>query len=156
MLSEFLSNDSGEWKAPTGSSITEKVNGSWIWTWTHFFFNFFPFSPQSRTVHSCIFLVVGPSSCGMWDAASAWFDEQCHVRAQDSNQRNTVPPAAEHVNLTTRPPGQPQGGADFWVFTKMPRAWSRGKRDNRHISSVHWGASVSQRPCLACHLLNLF
>ena len=43
----------------------------------------------------------------MWDAASAWFDEQCHVRAQDSNQRNTGPPAAERANLTTRPRGQP-------------------------------------------------
>ncbi|XP_008530648.2 nuclear distribution protein nudE-like 1 isoform X2 [Equus przewalskii] len=43
----------------------------------------------------------------MWDAASAWFDEQCHVRAQDSNQRNTGPPAAERTDLTTRPRGQP-------------------------------------------------
>uniref|UniRef100_A0A8C4PRE4 E1A-binding protein p400 N-terminal domain-containing protein n=1 Tax=Equus asinus asinus TaxID=83772 RepID=A0A8C4PRE4_EQUAS len=58
-------------------------------------------------VHSCIFFVVGPSSCGTWDAASAWFDEQCHVRAQDSNQRNTGPPAAERANLTTWPRGQP-------------------------------------------------
>uniref|UniRef100_A0A9L0J3U6 Cerebral dopamine neurotrophic factor n=1 Tax=Equus asinus TaxID=9793 RepID=A0A9L0J3U6_EQUAS len=44
----------------------------------------------------------------MWDAASAWFDEQCHVRAQDSNQRNTGRPAAELADLTTRPGGQPQ------------------------------------------------
>ena len=43
----------------------------------------------------------------MWDAASAWFDEQCRVRTQDSNQRNTVPPAVERTNLTTRPRGQP-------------------------------------------------
>uniref|UniRef100_A0A9L0R6C6 RRM domain-containing protein n=2 Tax=Equus TaxID=9789 RepID=A0A9L0R6C6_HORSE len=41
---------------------------------------------QSPPVHSCIFFVVGPSSCGMWDTASAWFDEQCHVCAQDLNQ----------------------------------------------------------------------
>ena len=68
---------------------------------------FFPFSPQSTPVHSCIFFVVGPSSCGMWDTASAWSDEQCHVRAQDSNQRNTGPPAAERTNLTARPRGQP-------------------------------------------------
>ena len=67
----------------------------------------FSFFPQSPPVHSCIFFVVGPSSCGMWDAASAWSDEQCHVLAQDSNQRNTGPPAAEHTNLTTRPRGQP-------------------------------------------------
>ena len=48
-----------------------------------FFFKdfFIPFSPQSPPVHSCIFFVVGPSSCGIWDTASAWFDEQCHVRA---------------------------------------------------------------------------
>src|SRR3712207_6993902 len=48
------------------------------------------------------------SSCGMWDAASAWFDEQCHVCAQDSNQRNTGAPAVERANLTTQPRGQPQ------------------------------------------------
>ena len=47
---------------------------------------FFTFSSQSPPVHSCIFFVVGPSSCGMWDTASVWFDEQCHVLAQDSNQ----------------------------------------------------------------------
>ena len=60
----------------------------------------FPFSPQNPPVHRCIFFVVGPSTCGMWHAASAWFDEQCHVRAEDSNQGNTGPPAAERVNLT--------------------------------------------------------
>lgn len=76
--------------------------------WQHYHdFFFFPFSPQSPPVHSCVFFVVGSSSCGMWDAASAWFDEQCHVRAQDSNQRNTGPPAAERTNLTIRPRGQP-------------------------------------------------
>uniref|UniRef100_A0A9L0KEG4 Apoptosis antagonizing transcription factor n=2 Tax=Equus asinus TaxID=9793 RepID=A0A9L0KEG4_EQUAS len=62
----------------------------------------------SPPVHSCVFSVVGSSSCGMWDTASAWSDEQCHVRAQDSNQRNTGPPAAERMNLTTRPRGQPR------------------------------------------------
>ena len=71
-------------------------------------FYFFPFSPQSPPVHSCIFFVVGPPSCGMWDAASAWSDEQCHVHAQDSNQRNTGPPSAECTNLTTQPQDQPQ------------------------------------------------
>ena len=69
-----------------------------------FIFSFFSPKPP---VHSCIFFVVGPSSCGMWNAASAWSGEQCHVRAQDSNQRNTGPPAAERTNLTTRPRGQP-------------------------------------------------
>ena len=37
------------------------------------------------------FLVVGPSSCGMWDAASTWPDEWCHVHAQDLNQQNAGP-----------------------------------------------------------------
>ena len=44
-------------------------------TQTHFFFPkilFFLFFSQSPPVHSCVLLVVGPSSCGMWDAASAW------------------------------------------------------------------------------------
>ena len=50
-----------------------------------FLFYFFPFFPQSTSAHSCTFFVVGPSSCDMWDAASGWFDEQCHVCAQDSN-----------------------------------------------------------------------
>ena len=76
----------------------------------YFFLRFYlsPFSPQSPPVHSCIFFVVGPSSCGMWDAASAWFKEQCHVCAQDLNQQNTGPPAVECTNLTTWPRGQPQ------------------------------------------------
>ena len=78
-----------------------------------FFLKILSFSPQSPPVHSCILLAVGPSSCGMWDAASAWFDEQCHVRAQDSNQRNTGRLAAEHANLTTRPQGQPQEISSF-------------------------------------------
>ena len=76
-------------------------------------FYFFPFSPQSPPVHSCIFFIVGPSSCGMWDAASAWFNEQCHVRAQDLNQQNTEPPAVECTNLTARPRGQPQLSSFF-------------------------------------------
>ena len=46
---------------------------------------FFPFSPQSPLVHRCVCLVVGPSCCGMWDAASAWLVERCHVRTQDPN-----------------------------------------------------------------------
>ena len=70
-------------------------------------FIFFLFSPQSPPVHSCIFLIVGPSSCGMWDAAPAWPNEQRHVHAQDPNQQNTRLPATEHRNLTTRPWGQP-------------------------------------------------
>ena len=59
----------------------------------HFFFLgfFFSFFSQSPQVHSCVSLVAGPSSCGMWDASSAWPDEWCHVHAQDSNRRNPGP-----------------------------------------------------------------
>ena len=32
---------------------------------------FFLFSLQSPPVHSCVFLVVGPASCGMWDTTSS-------------------------------------------------------------------------------------
>ena len=60
-------------------------------------FYFFPFSLQGPPVHSCIFLAVGPSRCGMSDAASAWLDEECHVRTQDSNWRNTGQPAADRI-----------------------------------------------------------
>nr|XP_044617552.1 craniofacial development protein 1 isoform X2 [Equus asinus] len=63
--------------------------------------------PQTNVPSALPSLPAG-SGCGMWDAASAWFDEQCHVPAQDLNQRNTGPPAAECANLTTRPRGRPQ------------------------------------------------
>ena len=72
-----------------------------------YFILFFIFFSPKPPVHSCIFFIVGPSSCGMWDSASAWFSEQCHVRAQDSNQQNTGPPAAELVNLTIQPRASP-------------------------------------------------
>ena len=62
-------------------------------SWASFFFkillfSFFspkPFSPQ------LYILVVGPSSCGMWDAVSAPLHELCHVRARDLNRRNPGP-----------------------------------------------------------------
>src|SRR3712207_6933106 len=69
------------------------------------------------------------SSCGMWDAASAWSDEQCHVRAQDSNQRNTGPPAAERANLTTGPRGQPQETE----FLACPKISSLSRSEERRV-----------------------
>ena len=64
-----------------------------------------PFSPQSPPVHSCTFLAAGPPSRGMRDAAPAWPDEQCHIRAQDSNRRNPGPPkqSSEVNHSATRP-----------------------------------------------------
>ena len=51
-------------------------------------FIFFLFSPKALWYIVVYFLVVGPSSCGMWDAASAWPNKWCHVRTQDSNWQN--------------------------------------------------------------------
>ena len=53
----------------------------------NFFKDFiFPFSPKAPQ-----YIVVGPSSCGMWDTTSAWPDELCHVHAQDLNRQNPGP-----------------------------------------------------------------
>ena len=45
----------------------------------------------------------------MWDTASAWPDEWCHVRTQDPNQRNSGPQkrVCELNYLTTWPLNQP-------------------------------------------------
>ena len=51
-------------------------------------------------------LAVGPSGCAVWDAASAWPDERCHVRAQDPNWQNRAT-KAECRNLTTQPRAGP-------------------------------------------------
>ena len=69
-----------------------------------FSLSLFFLSPQIPPAHSCVFLVVGPSSCGFWDATSAWPDERCHVCAQDPNR---VKPWTAEVNLTTRPGASP-------------------------------------------------
>ena len=63
------------------------------WDSTHFFLRFYFsfFSPKSPGSYLYI-LVVGPSSCGMWDITSMWPDECCHVRAQDMNRGNLGPP----------------------------------------------------------------
>ena len=83
-----------------------------------YFFLFLPKAPQYIVVYSllCVLLVV---ACGTLPQRG--FNEQCHVCAQDSNQWNTGPPAAECANLTTRPRGQPhpligQFWFAFWSF----------------------------------------
>ena len=61
----------------------------WI-LFKHFFFKilfiflFFllPEAPQ----YIVVYFSVGPSSYGMWDAASSWPDDRCHVCAQDPNR----------------------------------------------------------------------
>ena len=49
---------------------------------------FSAFSLKIPPAHSWVFLVLGPFSCSMWDAASPWLDERC----QDLNQWNPGPP----------------------------------------------------------------
>ena len=51
------------------------------------FFLFLPKDPQYKVVY---IFVVGPSSCDTWDAASAWPDEQCHVRAPSIGTGETL------------------------------------------------------------------
>ena len=99
---------------------------------------FFPFSPQSPPVHSCIFFLVGPSICGMWDTASVGLDEKYHVRAQDSNQRNTGPPAAERANLTTWPQGQSLND----VFLKLLKTTGWREYKEKVTLNLLWA-----RPC---------
>ena len=57
------------------------------------FFCFFSPNPPSTQLY---ILVVGPSSCGTWDAFSAWLDERCHAGAQDPNWRNPGPHELNH------------------------------------------------------------
>ena len=53
------------------------------------FFLFFSPKPPSTWLY---IVVVRASGCAMWDATSAWPDEQCHVCTQDPNQQNPGPP----------------------------------------------------------------
>ena len=59
----------------------------------------------------------------MWEAASAWPDEQCHVRAQDPNGQNPGPPKRS-MNLTTWPWG--------WIPLTI---WKENKQRNKGLSS---------------------
>ena len=87
-----------------------------IGTWANsccqsFFLFFLLYLPQSPCTQLYI-LVAGPPSCGLlWDAASTWADERCHVCAQDANPG---PPAAERKNLTTQPRSRP-----LYIFNVM-------------------------------------
>ena len=83
---------SREWVNRYGGIVRINFNFYFLFYFLLFFKRFYFFPSQSPPVYSCIFLVVGPSSCGMWDAASAWPDEQCHVCTQDPNWRNPGPP----------------------------------------------------------------
>ena len=51
--------------------ILLRIHQTILFLFLRFYFSFFSQSPH---VHSCVFLVVGPSSCGMWDTASAWLE----------------------------------------------------------------------------------
>ena len=115
---------------------------------------FFLFSPQSPPVHSCIFFVVGPTSCGMWDAASAWCDEQGHVHDQDSNQRNTGPPAVECASSTTRPRGQPSSLSLIGKYTANMYMCVYFLKDSnetntRHLTTATFSVAQAVATCMA-------
>ena len=67
-------------------------------------FFFFSLKPSSTQLY---ILIVGPSGSAMWDAASAWPDEQCHVRDLGSELVKPWATEAERTNLRTRPRGRP-------------------------------------------------
>ena len=78
---------SGECNNSWNFKVVMIINTIYIF-FKHFIFPFSPKAPQYIVVY---FFSVGPSSCGMWDATSAWPDERCHVRAQDWNGQNPGP-----------------------------------------------------------------
>ena len=55
----------------------------------------------------------------MWEATSAWLDEQCRVHARDANRQNPLAAKSEHVNLSTRPWGRPLLHAFFMADSKI-------------------------------------
>ena len=115
------------------------ISSSQLWLSFFFFFFqrfYFSFFSQSPPVHSCVFLVVGPSSCGMRDATLVWLDERCHVRAQDSTQWSPGPPEAEHVNLTTQPRGRPHNSWFLKAILQKKEAGS-GKVQDEHGTSCY-------------------
>ena len=145
-ISLNIVSDPFSFSSPSGIPITYMLD--------FFFFlrfYFFPFSPQSPPVHSCIFFVVGPSSCGMRDTASAWFDEQCHVRAQDSKQRNTGPPAAECANLTTRPRGRPLIFGLNFLKNANPPSFTCSAKEYLLMAYCVSGSSAQVRKCPYSH-----
>ena len=62
---------------------------------------FFFFSSSSQSTQFYV-LVVGLSSCAVWDAASAWPDGRCRVHTQDPNW---VKPWAAEAERQTQPLG---------------------------------------------------
>ena len=104
-----------KWTIPTIHTHAPWYTAVFYYLLCNFFLKilFFLFLPKAPPVHSCIFLVVGPSSCGTWDAAPAWLDEQCHVGAQDGNRRNSGLPR----RARTWPLGH---GAGPWLLTLKP------------------------------------
>ena len=65
---------------------------------------FFSLNPPSTELY---ILVVGPSSCGMWDAASMWPDDWRPCLRPGFEPAKPWVTVAECANLTTRPQGWP-------------------------------------------------
>ena len=76
--------------------VGQWVCGMYVWVCSSVFcfflkISFFLFLPKAPQYIVVYILVVGPSSYGTWNAASAWLDELCRVRAQDPNRWNPGP-----------------------------------------------------------------
>ena len=105
----------------------------------HFLLLFHPKAPSYIVVYSSC----SPTGSAMWDTASAWLDEQCHVHALDLNQRNSGPPAAERANLTTLPRGQPQVTPllllSWTLYRRGHVVWTLGPSGSSHgLCFCYW------------------
>ena len=88
---------------------------------------------------------MGLSSCGMWDIASAWLDERCHVRVQDPNQGN---PGQPKQSTRTLPLSHGAGPTSYFLKAKIAagdwRSSSLGSVDgNRGRKTVSSRLNVS-------------
>ena len=77
------------------------------------------FSPNPPSTWLYV-IVVGPSSCGMWDAASAWSDLAVPRLCPGSEPAKPWDAEAERANLTTRPGCWPLKLDLFYFFEIGP------------------------------------
>ena len=78
-----------------------------------FVISYFSFSSSKPPSTQLCILVVGPSSCSMWDTASVWPDEWCRVCTQDVNQRN---PGPRKQSTRTSPLGHRAGPSKCFLY----------------------------------------
>ena len=111
------------------------------------FFIFFLFLPKPPSTHLCIFLVVGPSSCGMWNAASAWPDKWCHVHTEDSNWE-TLGRRSRASELNHSATGLAPRVTILYSSHSTGSAW--GRAGDKPLSPLVSHAKMNSSPLLGC------